>query len=68
MSASALCFTALKPPCPQEDDTPEMFDKLEGRAAAVLRNLSHSVEQHKLLIDCGAVVELTRIMNMTKVI
>ena len=47
----------------QEDDTLEMFTKLECRAAAVLRNLAHDPKQHSLLIQSGAVDVLADIMR-----
>ena len=51
----------------QEDDTKEMFAKLEGRAAAVLRNMAHDGKQHSLLIQSGAVDVLADIMRRNKV-
>ena len=50
-------------PLSQEDDTLEMFTKLECRAAAVLRNLAHDPRQHSLLIQSGAVDVLADIMR-----
>ena len=51
----------------QEDDTNEMISKLEGRAAAVLRNLAHNTKQHQLLMQSGAVDALADIMRQNKV-
>lgn len=56
--------------CPDQrkvDDTAEMYSKLEGRAAAVLRNLAHDPRQHPLLIQSGAVDVLASIMRRNKV-
>ena len=51
----------------QSDDTPEMYAKLEGRAAAVLRNLAHDLRQRPLLVQSGAVDVLASIMRRNKV-
>ena len=43
-----------------------MFARLEGRAAAVLRNLAHNPAQHALLMQSGAVETLADIMRQNK--
>lgn len=43
-----------------------MFARLEGRAAAVLRNLAHNTAQHTLLMQSGAVEALADIMRQNK--
>jgi len=43
-----------------------MISKLEGRSAAVLRNLAHNTKLHQLLMQSGAVDALADIMKQNK--